>query len=57
MLLQLQAPFMHLFPTAHTIHTLPMLPHAVSSVPGRQSLPLQQPSHTLESHTHVPFEQ
>lgn len=48
-----QAPAVHA-PPPQLSQLPPPLPHALGSVPGAQTSPLQQPLHDVPSHTHAP---
>ncbi len=50
-----QTPAAHICPVGHAEHARPALPHAALSLPGRHTLPAQQPdAHETASQTHVP---
>lgn len=51
----LHAPAVHVSPVGQGEHARPALPHAVGSVPGRHTVPSQQPlAHDVASQMHVP---
>lgn len=50
----LQTPAAQVSLCGQAAHALPALPQALGAVPASQVVPLQQPAHDFESHTHWP---
>ena len=51
-----QSPVPHAVPFAHALHTLPPCPHALGSVPGWHTEPMQHPAHDSGSQMQLPAE-